>query len=69
MMKNKIRLEISGDDPDVAYLYFPNHPGEGGEAIVQKQIQLSDVITNYKGPELYLDIDNTGKVIGLEILI
>lgn len=67
-MNEKIYLKVSEDDPDVAYLYLPGHPGEGKRGIVVKQIRLLHVIDNYKGPDLYLDIDSEGKVIGIEIL-
>ena len=68
MMNEKIYLKVSEDDPYVGYLYLPGHPGEKEHGIVSKQIRLLDVIDNYKGPDLYLDIDSVGKVIGIEIL-
>ncbi len=68
MAENKIYLKVSEDDSDVAYLYFPNHPGVGKENIVHKQIRLNDVIENYKGPDIYIDVDHNGIAIGLEIL-
>lgn len=67
MINNKIYLKASEDDPEVAYLYLPGHPG-GGENIIKRQIRLYDVIKNYKGPDIYLDIDYEDNVIGMEIL-
>lgn len=63
-----MKLEVSPDDPDTAYLYLPNHPGKGKPAVVNKQIRISDVIDNYKGPDLYLDFDGIDQIIGIEIL-
>ncbi|MFV0341823.1 MAG: DUF2283 domain-containing protein [Anaerocolumna sp.] len=68
MMNNKIYLKISEDDSDVAYLYLPGHPGEGNENIIKNQIRLCDIIKNYKGPDIFLDIDYKDNVIGIEII-
>lgn len=68
MLNNKIYLKVSEDDPDVAYLYLPGHPGEKKENIVKSQIRLYDIIQSYKGPDIYLDIDHEDNVIGIEIL-
>jgi len=69
MINNKIYLKVSEDDPDVAYLYLPGHPGKGEVAITKKQIRLHDIIKNYKGPDIYLDIDHKDNLIGIEILV
>ncbi len=68
MTNKKIYLKVSEDDPEVAYLYLPDHPGAGTFNIVEKQIRLYDIIANYKGPDIYLDFDASGKVIGIEIV-
>jgi uncharacterized protein YuzE len=68
MKKNPINLKISEDDPDVAYLRLPDHPGAGTPNIVSKQITLGELVKGYKGPAVYLDFDNDGKLIGIEIL-
>ncbi|MCP4347387.1 MAG: DUF2283 domain-containing protein [Desulfobacterales bacterium] len=69
MKENEIYLAVSENDADVAYLYFPGHPGKGKKNVVKKQTRLSDVIENYKGPDIYLDLDHDGNIIGLEILL
>lgn len=68
MKKNKIYLKVSEDDSNTAYVYLPDHPREKKVNIVEKQIRLYDVIENYKGPDIYLDIDHKGNTIGIEIL-
>ena len=68
MTNNKIHLKVSEDDPDTAYLYLPDYPKEKKSNIVEKQIRLCDVIENYKGPDIYIDIDHQGNAIGIEIL-
>lgn len=68
MMNNKIYLKKSKDDPDVAYLYLPGHPGEKNKNIIKTQIRLYDIIKNYKGPDIYLDVDQNDNVVGIEIL-
>lgn len=67
-MPNKnITLDTSNDDEDVAYLSFPGHPGRGSAGAVSKQVRLLDLL-QYLGPDVYLDLDENGRLIGLEIL-
>lgn len=66
--KKNFRLRVSENDPDVAYLALPGHPGAGLPNIVKKQISLADQIEGYVGPSVYLDFDATGLLIGIEIL-
>ncbi|PPE56230.1 hypothetical protein F157LOC_04159 [Pectobacterium brasiliense] len=65
---NKINLEVS-DDGDVAYLVLPNHPGKGKLGVAVKQVALQSIIENYQGPEIYLDFDRDGNIIGMEFLL
>jgi hypothetical protein len=67
MMKPRITLSISEDDENVAYLALPDHPGRGAVGATAKQVRLRDLI-EYAGPDLYLDLDKDGKLIGVEIL-
>lgn len=64
---SKIALRISEDDDSVAYLVLPDHPGEGTPGATSKQIRLYDIL-KYDGPDIYLDLDSRGRLIGLEIL-
>ena len=68
MSKSKIRLKVSKADPDVAYLYLPDFPEGQSTGCVEKQTRLSDLIDGFKGPDLYLDFDRDGTLIGVEIL-
>jgi uncharacterized protein YuzE len=68
MSEKKIELVVSEDDPDVAYLQLPDHPGSGTPNVVAKQICLGDIIQSYKGPDIYLDFGQDGRLIGIEIL-
>jgi len=68
MNDKKIKLVLSADDEDVAYLYLPDHPGEGQAGCVSKQVRLSDLIAGLDGPDVYLDFDKNQKLIGIEIL-
>jgi uncharacterized protein YuzE len=68
MTESKIKLRVSADDPDVAYLQLPDHPGEGKYNIVGNQIRLVEIIEGYQGPDINLDFDKDGKLIGIEIL-
>jgi uncharacterized protein YuzE len=66
-MNKPVRLEISADDSEVGYLYLPDYPKENIGTIVDKQLRLSDLIEGYKGPDIYLDFDEKGVLIGIEI--
>lgn len=67
-MIKKIRLKVSKDDHNVAYLYLPNHPGNVVRGIVSKQVRLLEVLPDYKGADIYLDFNEEDVLIGIEIL-
>ncbi len=66
MAEKKISLAVSAGDQDVAYLYLPGHPGRGTPGVA-RQVRLSSLMT-YKGPDLFLDFDGDGQLVGVEIL-
>jgi uncharacterized protein YuzE len=68
MTTPRMTLSISEDDEDVAYLTLPDHPGRGTPGVTAKQTRLRDLMA-YSGPDLYLDFDRDGKLIGVEILV
>jgi uncharacterized protein YuzE len=68
MAESTIRLVVSEDDPDVAYLYLPEHPGAGSHKAASKQIRLLDLIPGYMGPDVYFDFDSENRLIGIEIV-
>lgn len=68
MSDAKIVLNVSEEDEDVAYLMLPKHPGKGVQHAIRKQVRLSDCL-DYSGPDLYLDFDNEGTLVGIEILL
>ena len=35
MINSKIYLKVSENDPDVAYLYLPGHPGEKEKTLLK----------------------------------
>ena len=69
MSDSTIKLKVSDDDSDVAYLYLPDHPGPGIPNVVGKQISLNKLVDGYLGPDVYLDFGQNGRLIGIEILI
>jgi len=66
-MKN-IRLKVSRGDPDVAYLYLPDHPKKLVSGIVNKSVRLLEILPDYKGPDIYMDFNEEDVLIGIEIL-
>ncbi len=67
MTQEIIKLRVSEDDQDVAYVTLPGHPGEGTKSAIAKQVRLSTLLS-YTGADIYLDLDVDGKLIGIEIL-
>jgi len=65
--RQRIHLEISEDDEDVAYLKLPDHPGTR-PGVVKKTVNLRKIIGDYSGPDLNLDFDGSNVLIGVEIL-
>ncbi|MGD9815791.1 MAG: DUF2283 domain-containing protein [Hyphomonadaceae bacterium] len=60
------RLTVEGKRGDAAvYLYFPDTPQTPG--CVARTVRLHSLLA-YTGPEINLDFDATGAVIGIEIL-
>ncbi len=60
-------LKVSKRDDQVGYVYLSNHPGNV-YGIVKKQIDLRDLIGDYKGADILLDFNSEGVLIGIEIL-
>ena len=60
-------LRISEDDEDVAYVRLPSHPGTE-TCKMSKSIRLVDVLGKYEGPDVVLDFDETGILVGIELL-
>ena len=65
-LAGEFSLKISEDDPDVAYLRLPSHPG--GTCKMSRSIRLIDLLGKYAGPDVVLDFDEKGILVGMEIL-
>jgi hypothetical protein len=59
-------LQVAEEDRDVAYLRLPSHPGE--TCRMSKSIRLVDLMGSYTGPDVVLDFDQEGVLVGIEIL-
>ena len=62
------KLAVCKSNTEVAYIYLSGRPRKKTSGIVKKTIQLSEVIENYKGPDVFLDFNMEGELIGLEVL-
>ena len=62
-------LRVSDGDPEVAYLRLPASadPSDATERRVLRTVRLSDLMP-YQGPDVYLDLDASGRLIGIELL-
>jgi hypothetical protein len=64
----RIKLGSGLGKVDTLYLYFPSHPGPRKSGVAVKQVRLNELVKGYAGPDLILDLDASGKPIGLEVL-
>jgi hypothetical protein len=64
----KFQLRLGEEANEVAYLRLPTHPAEGLFK-ASKTVRLHDLIGQYDGPDLYLDFDEQGTLVGIEILV
>lgn len=62
----RFELQASEDSQDVAYLRLPSHPGELCK--MSKSIRLTELMGSYEGPDVVLDFDQEGVLVGIEIL-
>ncbi|QRK05589.1 DUF2283 domain-containing protein [Archangium violaceum] len=62
----RFELRVSEDNQDVAYLRLPSHPGETCK--MQKSVRLAELMGSYTGPDVVLDFDQDGVLVGIEIL-
>ncbi|MFA5620994.1 MAG: hypothetical protein WDA08_11885 [Weeksellaceae bacterium] len=68
-MEKIISKIYTDEDGEVtAYIQLPKHPKQIVPGIVKKNISLSEILPNYKGPSIYLDFDDNDELIGIEII-
>lgn len=53
---------------NASYVTLPDHPGRGSRGCVANSIPLDQIIESYEGPDVVLDFDANGRLIGIEIL-
>lgn len=66
MSKRKFQLRISDDDDQVAYLRLPTYSEETKR--MSKSVRLVDLLGSYNGPEVVLDFDEDGTLVGIEVV-
>ncbi|MCF6300076.1 MAG: DUF2283 domain-containing protein [Proteobacteria bacterium] len=66
--KFKISKATKNDD-EVCYLMLPGFPKKPPNGFIKSQIRLAENIEKYKGPDIYLDYDDKGYLVGIEILL
>jgi hypothetical protein len=69
MTEKKIRLKMTNEYSDSAYVALPGHPEQLEPGIASKTICLDDVLDGFKGPRINLDFNKDGVLIGIEILV
>lgn len=64
--KQSLHLEVSPTG-QAAYLKFPLQ--NGSERKVAENIRIHDLIEGYSGPDVILDFDRAGQLLGIEVLL
>lgn len=62
-----LRLETYGGGT-TAYLELADHPHQLVSGIVARSVAIHQLVPDYHGPALYLQFDELGRAIGMEIL-
>lgn len=62
----RFELKVSEDDAEVAYLRLPMHSGQITR--ISKSVRLVDLMGEYDGPDVVLDFDMRGTLVGIEIV-
>lgn len=65
--EQKLALEISEDDTDVAYLRLEGRSGSE-PGVVKQTVCLRELFGEYEGPDIYLDFDEDRRLIGIEVV-
>ena len=60
-------LRVSNSGHEIAYLRFPTYPKKE-RVRVSKSLRLFDAIGAYNGPDIMLDFDQDGVLVGMEIM-
>jgi len=61
------KLELSDGKHEVVYLKLPTYPAKG-ICKVSKSVRLFDLLGKYDGPDVILDFDTEGVLVGIELL-
>jgi hypothetical protein len=59
-------LKLANDKHEDAYLQLPTFPV--GKLTTSRSIRLHDLIGKYEGPDINIDFDEQGMLVGIEIL-
>jgi hypothetical protein len=59
-------LVLSEGKHEVAYLKLPTHPT--GEWRTSRSLRLFDLMGKYEGPDVVLDFDEEGVLVGIEVV-
>jgi len=64
-----IRVRLVGDNAHTAYIALPGYPEEVAPHVVSRTLNLYDLVNTYSGPQVNLDFNREGVLIGIEILV
>lgn len=65
------RFELTTTGGDLAYVKLPDYPVDASEhkpRLVARSIDVSDLVSGYRGPDVRLDLMADGTLIGIEIM-
>ncbi len=66
MTEDQDEIRIRYGDDKIAYIELPGYP-RGRDLKISRSLRLVDLIGKYDGPELIMDFDADGRLVGLDV--
>jgi len=64
----QFELRLGEEKQEVAYLRLPTYPAQG-KCKMSRTVRLYDLMGSYDGPDINLDFDEEGVLVGIEVLV
>ena len=65
-MQDEVTLRQADDGLGTCYVEMPGHERAAG--FVKRTVDLAELVEDYRGPGVYLDFNEAGELVGIEVL-
>jgi hypothetical protein len=66
--KSRVQLKVNEGSDDVAYVELRDHPHQPTFGLVQRSVDIHQLIEGYLGPRISIEFDKMNRPIGIEII-